>query len=151
METRWLALVTDAKGTLAGPNGGLLLKVLNALDRDPSDRSSKEAVALVRTAFSGWCWREAEQPDTAPIRDAVLDARHRAAIRGVAQADIAGMTADELARNADLAAASPTRSSLEYGLRCALRGSFTRGVPEEHAQFAFRFGVAMHDVFTIAG
>jgi hypothetical protein len=150
VESRFLVLVTDARGTLAGRGGGRLLKVLNALDLDPSDRS-REAQALVRTAFSGWCWREAEQADTAPIRDAVLDARHRASLRGLTRADTAGLAADELVRNGpDLATASPTLGSLDYGLRRALASKFTSGVPLEHARFAFQFGVAMHDVATVA-
>jgi len=150
VESRFLVLVTNARGTLAGRGGSRLLKVLNALDLDPSDRSSREAQALVRTAFSGWCWREAEQADTAPIRDAVLDARHRASLRGLTRADTAGVAADELVRNGpDLATASPTFGSLDYGLRRALASRFTSGVPLEHARFAFQFGVAMHDVATV--
>ena len=151
VSARFLVLVTDARGTLAGGTGGVLLKVLNALDRDPNDRNSPEAVGLVRMAFSGWCWREAERGDTAPIRDSVLDARHRAVLMGLSQADVAGWAAAELARKTDLAAASPSPDALEYGFRRARWSRFTDGVPEQHAEFAFRFGVAMHDVRTIAG
>lgn len=152
VESRFLVLVTDARRTLTGTGGCRVLKVLNALDLDPNDHSSKEAVALVRTAFSGWCWREAEQADTAPIREAVLDARHRASLRGLARADTIGLTADELVRNGpDLALASPALGSLDYGLRRALSSKFTEGVPLEIARFAFLFGVATHDVVAIAG
>jgi hypothetical protein len=149
VETRFLVLVTDARGTLAG-TGGQVVKVLNALERRPSDRS-KEARALVRMAFSGWCWREAERGETAPLRESVLDARHRATLMGLSQGDIAGWTAMKLARTADLAAASPAPNSLEYGLRRARASSFTDGVPEQDAEFAFRFGVALHDVVAVTG
>jgi len=77
---------------------------------------------------------------------------HRASLRGLIRADIAGVTADELVREGpDLAVASPTLGSLDYGLRRALASSFTSGVRLEHARFAFHFGVAMHDVVAIAG
>jgi hypothetical protein len=149
VRARWLVLVTDARGSLARHTGGLLMRVLNALDRKPSDRSA-EAVALVRMAFSGWCWREAERCDLAPIRDLILDARHRAAQMGLSRGDIEGWAALKLARHPDLTAASPRPDSLEYGLRCARGGNFTDGVPEEHAEFAFRFGVAVHDLIEVA-
>jgi hypothetical protein len=138
--TRWLVLVTDARGMLGSSrSGGRLLRVLNALDRDPNDRNT-EARALVRTAFSGWCWREAEQGDTAPIRDSALDARHRARLLGLSRADVEGWAAMTLARSADLAAASPAPDSLDVGFRHALAGNYTDGVPGQDAKFAFRSG-----------
>jgi hypothetical protein len=51
----------------------------------------------------------------------------------------------------DLAAASPIPDSLEKGLPCATNNVVTGTLSQEHVSFAFRYGVALHDVMTIAG
>jgi hypothetical protein len=150
-ETRWLVLVTDSRRALDGRDQRLFLGVLAALDRLPTERSD-EAQSLVRVAFFGWCWREAERGDTTPILPFVLDAHRLAVSRGMKGLDITAMAADELVRGkVDLAAASPLPDSLEKGLRCANNNLCGGSLTEEQARFAFRFGVALHDVVTIAG
>jgi hypothetical protein len=149
---RWLVLFTDARGATADARGvaGLFVGVLGALDRAREDRSA-EARALVQLVFAGWCWREVERGDTAPIRNCVLDTRMRATVEGRTRADIATSAAAELVHDrADLAAASPTSDSLEKGFGCASARVRTGSLPAEHAEFAFRYGVALHDVVTLA-
>lgn len=70
VETRWLVLVTDSHRALAGRDRDLFLGVLPAVGRASTDRSD-EAQALVRFAFCGWCWREAEREDAASIPDSL--------------------------------------------------------------------------------
>lgn len=151
VETRWLVLVTNPRRALGGRDQGLFFGVLAALDRLPTERSDN-AQALVRVAFCGWCWREAERADTTPIRTSVLDARRRAISRGVTGLDIPAMAADELVRGrVDLDAASPLPDSLAKGLQCANNNVSTDSLTREQARFAFRFGAALHDVVETAG
>jgi hypothetical protein len=75
----------------------------------------------------------------------------RATVEGRTRADIATSAAAELVHDrADLAAASPTSDSLEKGFGCASARVRTGSLPAEHAEFAFRYGVALHDVVTLA-
>jgi hypothetical protein len=151
VETRWLVLITNPRRALGGRSRNLLLGVLAALDRQPTERGD-EAQALVTVAFFGWCWREAERGDTTPIRSSVFDARRLAISRGMTGFDITAMAADALVRGeVDLAAASPFPESLEKGFPCARKNVSGGSSTEEQAWFAFRFGVALHDVVTIAG
>jgi hypothetical protein len=129
MSSRRFWLYSDARRTIAATRAG---------------RSSVSPLQVGAGAV-------ADRGDTTAIRERVLDARHRAALRGMTRDDTAAAAATELVREADLTAASPRPDSLERGFTEALVGRRTDALPEEHERFAFRFGVALHDVVTIAG
>jgi hypothetical protein len=151
VEARWLLLMTDFRRTFGGRDQNLLPGLLAALDRSPTDHGD-EAEALISLAFCGWCWREAERGDPTPIRAVVLDARRRAASSGRTGIELTTKVAERLVRlGVDLAAASPIPDSLEKGLPCATNNVVTGTLSQEHVSFAFRYGVALHDVMTIAG
>ena len=151
VEKRWLLLVTDSRRALGARDQRLFSGVLAALDRAPEDRSD-DARALRRLAYCGWCWREAERGDTTPIRASVLDACQHARSSGATGIDITTTAADELVREGvDLAAASPLADSLEKGLPCACNNVSTGSLTQGRVRFAFHFGIALHDVMTIAG
>jgi hypothetical protein len=148
---RWLVLVTNPRPTFDRCSPGILTNVLVVLNRARNDRSP-ESRALIRLALAGWCWRRAERGDAAPIRDHVLDVRHSAALRSRTREETLVAAASELAhREADLASASPTGGSLGRGFESALTVKTPDSLPEDQQLFAFRFGVAMHDVVSIAG
>lgn len=148
---RWLALVTNARPTFDRCDPEILATVLVLLGRARNDRGD-EGRTLIRLALAGWCWRRAERGDTTPIRDRVLDVRHRAALKGLPREEVLVAAAAELAGDeADLAAASPTADSLERGFEHGLTVEPPESLREDQQRFAFRFGVAMHDVVAIAG
>jgi hypothetical protein len=148
--TRWLVLYTDPVNTIS-PEELLLLGGAPVALGYASDDRGIEAVTLVRLAFAGWCWREAENADRSRVRDAVLDARHRASLEGTSRAHIAVAAARDLAGGRiDLSLGSPTTSSLAEGFRRAC-GHIRATTPEDKSDFAYRFGVALHDVVRIAG
>lgn len=151
--SRWLVLVTDLGGAFAARDRDLLGRLNNKMRRARLECDS-EALAIHRMTFAGWCWRRAEQGDVTPIRDSVLDARHRATREtpGLNRANIIAAAAGELVRRRmDFAAGSPTPDSLERGFRRARAYPWFRELSESKARSAFCFGVAMHDVATIAG
>lgn len=148
---RWLALVTNARPTFERCDPEILAAVLVLLGRARNDRGD-EGRTLIRLALAGWCWRRAERGDTTPIRDHVLDVRHRAALKGLPREGILVAAAAELARGeARLAAASPTADSLARGFEHGVTVEPPASLPEDQQRFAFHFGVAMHDVVAIAG
>lgn len=151
--SRWVVLATDFRGAFSARDRDLLGRLNNKM-RDAKLDQDDEALAVHRMTFAGWCWRKAEQGDTTPIRDSVLDARHRATRerQGMNRANIIGAAAGELVRErVDLAAGSPTPDSLEQGYRRARANAQLRELSEPKARVAFCFGVAMHDVATMAG
>jgi hypothetical protein len=151
IETRWLVLISDFQRAVGGRGQNIFLGVLAALDRPLTDRSD-EGRALVHLAFCGWCWREAEHGDTNPVRALVLDSRRRATLTGATGSDITALAADGLVReDVDLAAGSPIPDSLEKGLPCACNNVSCGSLPQDQVWFAFRFGVALHDVMQVAG
>jgi hypothetical protein len=148
--TRWFALVTNARTTFDRCSPEILANVLVLLGRARNDRS-REGRTLIRLALAGWCWRHAERGDTTQIRDRVLDVRHRASLTGMAREATLVAAASELAdEQVDLASVSPTAGSLERGLECGLTVKAPESLPQEQQRFAFRFGVAMHDVVSIS-
>jgi hypothetical protein len=148
--SRWLVLVTNPRTTFDRCNPEILANVLVLLDRPRNDRSP-EGRALIRLALAGWCWRRAERGDTAPIRDRVLDVRHRAALRGMTREETLVAAASELAdEGGHLASASPIGRSLGRGFERALTVRTPDSLSADQQVFAFRFGVAMHDVVSIA-
>jgi hypothetical protein len=148
---RWLVLATNVHGAFAPRDRAIGAGLSSKMQRARSD-DDQEAMAIHQLTFAGWCWREAEQGDTTPIRESVLDARHRATQAGLRRADIIAAAAGELVRERiDFAAGSPTPDSLERGLERARANPAYAELPDGKAQVAFCFGVAMHDVATIAG
>ena len=151
--SRWLVLVTDFRGAFGERDRDLCGRLNNKMRRAKLDFDD-ETLAIHRMTFAGWCWRKAEQGDTTPIRQSALDVRHRA-IRerpGLNRANLIAVAAGELVRERiDFAAGSPTPDSLERGLRRARANPAYDELPEREARDAFCFGVAMHDVATIAG
>lgn len=57
---RWLPLVADAHRGLEGHDPNLLRRALVGLGRAPTD-ASEAGRAIIRLAFAGWCWRQAER------------------------------------------------------------------------------------------
>jgi hypothetical protein len=148
---RWLVLATNVHGAFA-PRDRALGARLSAKMQRARTEDDQEAMAVHQLTFAGWCWRGAEQGDTTPLRDSVLDARHRATQAGAGRADTIAAAAGELVRERiDFAAGSPTPDSLERGLERARANPAYGKLPDDKARVAFCFGVAMHDVATIAG
>lgn len=148
--SRWLVLYTDPRGSITGDQHLQLGGAPVAMGHAPDDRGP-EATALWQFAFAGWCWREAERGDTAPVRECVLNARHRASAEALSRSDIVVVAARNVAGgDVDLTLGSPTATSLAEGVKRA-RAGIRPAVADEWAEFAFRFGVALHDVERIAG
>ena len=149
--SRWLVLATNVHGAFAPRDRDLGARLSSKMNR-ARDAGDREAMVVHQLTFAGWCWREAERGDTTPIRDSVLDARYRATRAGLSRADIIAAAAGELVHErADLAAGSPTPDSLERGLERARANPAYGELPDGKARVAFWFGVAMHDVASIAG
>ena len=149
--SRWFVLATDVPGAFAARDRDIRAHLSAKMCSARADRNS-EAMAVHQLAFAGWCWREAEQGDTTPIRGSVLDARHRATGKGLSRANTIAAAAGELVREGtDLAAGSPAADSLEQGFRLAHANGRYGELPETRARVAFCFGVALHDVATTAG
>jgi hypothetical protein len=149
--SRWLVLATNVHGAFAPRDRDLGARLSSKMQRARYD-DDRETMAVHQLTFAGWCWREAEQGDTTPIRDSVLDARHRATQAGLSRADLIAVAAGELVRTGtDFAAGSPTPDSLELGLERARANPAHAELADEKARVAFCFGVALHDVATIAG
>lgn len=148
---RWLVLATNVHGAFAPRDRDLGARLSYKMNRARDD-CDREAMVVHQLTFAGWCWREAEQGDTTPIRDSVLDARHHATRAGLSRVDIIAAAAGELVRErTDLAAGSPTPHSLERGLERARANPAYGELSDGKARVAFCFGVAMHDVAAVAG
>jgi len=149
--SRWFVLATDFRGAFGAGDRDIMARLNSKMRTARADHDSR-AIAVHRLTFSGWCWRRAEQGDTTPLRDCVLDARHRAATRGLNRANTIAAAAGELVRaRTKFEAGSPTPDSLERGLQRVREDPGYDALSESQAAVAFRFGVAMHDVATIAG
>ena len=149
--SRWFVLATDFCGAFAARDRDLMAR-LNSKMRSAKAEHDTRAIAVHRLTFSGWCWRRAEQGDTTPLRDCVLDARRRATEKGLSRANTIAAAAAELVQaRIEFEAGSPTPDSLEHGFRRVREDSRYDELSEGQAAVAFCFGVAMHDVATIAG
>jgi hypothetical protein len=117
----------------------------------PGDRSP-EAAATRRLADAGWCWREAERGDTRCIRDAALDAVHRATLTGLVEPKLTALAAAYLAKSTDLGLGSPgsddgaRRRFLWAGLAKLPAELRPPTVPLKRQHDAFVYGIALHDV-----
>lgn len=149
--SRWLVLATDPRAAFAARDRDIYARLNDKMRRAKADQDS-EAMAIHQLTFAGWCWRRAEQGDTTPIREFTLDARHRATRPGLGRANIIAAAAGQLVRERmDFESGSPTADSLERGFERAHANARYSELPDGKARVAFCFGVAMHDVATIAG
>jgi hypothetical protein len=150
---RWLAVFSDPES----PRGTALTKVwlarVPAWLGYPAGLTDARTVALVRLARAGWCWREVERGEPQRLDDAVARALDVVASAGVVGHERTAAAANELvAGGVELGLGSPGAGDVER-VRF-LAGAFTglpgtvgsRTVPVEQEQFAFRYGVAVHDV-----
>ena len=156
--SRWVVQFTTAKGSVQTPRRmGLLGGAPVALGHAPDDRGTL-AVSLWRLAYAGWCWREVEHGDFARIREAALDAVHAATTAGAVEPNLTGLATRTLATGTtDLALASPgvdddeRRRFLDTALLRIPTAVRLPSIPEEHQRFAFRYGIALHDVERVRG
>jgi hypothetical protein len=149
---RWLVAFTDQSNLNTKKRGEALGGAPVALGYAPTDRSPN-AVGLWKLAYAGWCWREAERGHYERVREAALDAVHRATVTGAVGPSLTALAARDLAINGtNLGLASPgtddnarsrfSRTAFER-LPANLR---TDTVRETQRWFAFRYGIALHDV-----
>jgi hypothetical protein len=151
--SRWLVQFSAAKASVQTPRRMLLLGGAPVtLGHDPADRGPV-SLGLWRLAYAGWCWREVERGDPRRIREAVLDALHVATVSGVVEPELTGRATWALAAGpTELGLASPGADDDER--RRFLEAAFVRlpeslrlpSITEEHQRYAFRYGVALHDV-----
>ncbi len=151
--SRWLVVFTDTRSAVRSQRRAELLSGAPAA-LGYSGTDDPQALALWQLAFAGWCWRDAERGgDPNSLRDAALDALHQQRLSGALEPALTIQAARELATNGtDLSLACPGSSEEEAasflagGLRLLL-GDFGPSVlPESQQTFAFRYGVALHDV-----
>lgn len=127
------------------------------LGHDPADRGPM-ATGLWRLAYAGWCWREVERGDPVRIRDAVLDAVHTATVSGAVEPTLTGRAVWALtAGPTDVGLASPgsdddeRKRFLDAAFLTMPESVRLSSIPEEHQRYAFRYGVALHDVERVRG
>jgi hypothetical protein len=154
VHSRWLVLYTDDASPVRTPaRRTLLYGAARALGRNEADA---DVPALFGLAFAGWCWREVEHGDFTRIREAVLDAVHAATINGLVEPALTMRAAAQLAADAPLGNASPDIA--DHGARF-LAAAFHKmpprlrpdSTPSADLTFAFRYGVALHDVERVRG
>jgi hypothetical protein len=151
-QARWLALVTDDKNLKRNHGLG------NALGWTPvavgfaRDDRGPLAVALTRLALAGWCWREAERAELAPILPGLQEAWETAIAAYPGEIFPTPVAAKAAVDTVELGLASPGATETER------KGFLTRGfadlpealrpaeIPRGQQWYAFRFGVAIHDV-----
>jgi hypothetical protein len=109
--------------------------------------------ALHRLAHAGWCWREAERGDQRRLREAALDAVHQAPVARAPEPQLTILAARQLLTSKiELGLGSPGDDDEARTLFLAealrrlppkLRPGY---LPRMHQMFAFRYGVAVHDI-----
>ena len=149
---RWFVAFTDQSNLNTNRRGDVLGGAPVTLGYAPTDRSAT-AVGFWKLAFAGWCWREAERGSYERIRQAALDAVHRATVTGAVKPNLTSLAARYLATSGiDLGLASPGTDDTARSR--FLRTAFERlpanlrtdTVPETQLWFAFRYGIALHDI-----
>jgi hypothetical protein len=148
---RWFVLFTDSSIRVESrvrALGGAPVAVGYA----PDDRGP-ESIALWTLALAGWCWREAEQGSPNRVRDAALDAVHRATLTGATGSSLTPLAARFLATSdVELGLGSPgtdDESRVRFLATAFLKlpANLRRPlVPTDQQSFAFRYGVALRDV-----
>jgi hypothetical protein len=151
--SRWLVLFTDPRSPVRSQKRAELLSgAPAALGHSGTD--NPQALALWQLAFAGWCWRHAERGgDANRLREAALDALHQQRLSGALEPALTIQAARELATNGtDVSLACPGSSEQERasflagGLRLLLADFGSTVLPESQQAFAFRYGVALHEV-----
>jgi len=149
---RWLVAFTDDSNLNTDKRGDVLGGAPVTLGYAQTDRSAN-AVGLWKLAYAGWCWREAERGSYVRIREAALDAVQRATVTGAVEPSLTALAARYLATcGIDLGLGSPGTD--DKARRQFLRTAFerlpanlrTETVPETQQWFAFRYGIALHDI-----
>jgi hypothetical protein len=150
---RWTVLATDPNGPLRDAH---LLKLLAVAPRALrfTDRQPEQSRALLTVAQAGWCWRQVEHADSDRLRPDIDTALARASLFDPEPPGRVWRAALELlSMKVNLGLASPGRTDRERTAFLARATStYTEklgvadGVTLEQKTFAFRYGVALHDV-----
>ncbi len=149
---RWVVLFSHMKQV---PDWKRLARQLaaapTALGYAPDDRGPAHQ-ALCKVAYGGWSWRESERGHPERLRQPVLDALHEATKSGAIEPLLTARAASALAASdIDLSPACPGSSEAER--QAFLAAAFER-LPKRlvdntsigHRTFAWRYGLALHDV-----
>jgi Peptidase family M50 len=156
-QSRWLALFTDERNSVRNERRARLVSGAPvALGLLPVEPGTPGATAAWY-AFAGWCWRECERGDYPDrLRQDVLGVWRVAAQGGLVGMDLIVCAARRLAEDgAELWLASPGRTDAERKGFLARAFDKLRPVGQapldaERRLFAFRYGIALHDVEAIA-
>lgn len=100
--------------------------------------STSEARAYWNLARAGWCWREVRPSEDGAHSALPTQAWTRRAADGLVGLELASAAAVELAR-------APASDDVEPAFQAATE-LFDGPPTDERSLFAFRFGVALHDV-----
>jgi hypothetical protein len=149
---RWLVLITDGQGILRDQRRRALLTGAPWMAGLQRVDGRQAFHALCQSALAGWCWREAEQGDTARLRDDALDALHAAKLTGALEPALSRLAAQNLLNTVELGLGSPG-SDDESRVRL-LTDAFAKLPPElrpdtppcKQQEIAFRYGVAANDI-----
>jgi hypothetical protein len=135
---RWMALYTRGRDPrFSGQRALLFENAVHELGVDQS-RDPEEAKRYWRAAFAGWCWREVQPADQSALAGAPQRAWRAKARDGLVGLELAGSAAVELARvDGD--------NTLEEAF-LATTELVGPASTDERSRFAFRYGVAVHDV-----
>jgi hypothetical protein len=154
-KSRWLALFTDERNRVRTERRARLVNAAaGVLGLTPQPGSPGATASWY--AFAGWCWRECERGDPDRLREDVVGVWRIAAQRGLVGIELTGCAIQLLVEGgAELWLASPGRTDAER--KGFLARAFHTLSPIGHAPldaesrlFAFRYGVALHDVEQVA-
>jgi len=155
--TRWVVLFSHMKQV---PNWKRLARLLaaapTAVGYAPDDRGAAHQ-ALCKVAYGGWSWRESERGYPERLRQPILDALQEATKSGTAEPLLTTRAASALAASGtDLSPACPGSSEAER--QAFLSAGFERlpkrlvdNTPIDHRTFAWRYGLALHDIERLRG
>jgi hypothetical protein len=155
--TRWVVLLSHMKQV---PDWERLARLLaaapTALGYAPDDRGAAHQ-ALCKVAYGGWSWRESERGHPERLRQPVLDALHEATKSGAVEPLLTVRAASAIAASdIDLSPACPGSSQAER--QAFLSAPFERlpkrlvdNTPTGHRTFAWRYGIALHDIERLRG
>jgi hypothetical protein len=151
IRSRWQVIVSDERSPIRTQQRGRLLTAAH-IALGHNDSGSEPARSLWWVSFSAWCWRHVERGDLSRIREAVLDAIHEATLSGAVEPDLTAHAAVSHAARNDLSLASPgdddeaRRRHFERGYELLLGHARPTDIPQEHWEFAYRYGIALHDI-----
>jgi hypothetical protein len=99
--------------------------------------SNGQAREYWNAARAGWCWREVRPAAVDVVSGPARDAWRQQSLEGLAGLELAGTAAAQLARQE-----LPDDLEAAFLETARLRAS----AADERSRFAFRYGVALHDV-----